>query len=78
MKKFLIAMISDDKGIVSSKRVLGTLSILSLILCLLFSAFSKRTIAPSSELVYAIAAFALAAFGFSTIEKVMNKKDDLL
>jgi hypothetical protein len=77
MKKFLKVMLSDDNGIISSKRVLGTLCILSLVLCLLVSAFSKRTVVPSAELVYSIAGFSLAAFGFSTIEKVMSKKNDV-
>ena len=60
MKKFLFVMVCDDQGIVSSKRVLGTLCVISLIVCLFASAFSKRTIAPSADLVYSIAGFALA------------------
>jgi len=69
-------MVSDDNGIISSKRVLGTLCVLSLVICLMTSAFSKRTIVPSGDLVYSIAGFALASFGLSTIEKVINKKNE--
>lgn len=69
-------MLSDDNGIISSKRVLGTLCVISLVLCLLVSAFSKRTIVPSGDLVYSIAGFALASFGLSSIEKIMNKKNN--
>jgi hypothetical protein len=76
MKKFLIIMVSDDNGIISSKRVLGTLCVLALVICLLMSAFSKRTIVPSGDLVYSIAGFALASFGLSTMEKVMGKKNE--
>ena len=67
-------MVCDDQGIVSSKRVLGTLCVMSLIVCLFASAFSKRTIAPSADLVYSIAGFALAAFGLSTLDKMIKKK----
>ena len=68
-------MVSDDNGIISSKRVLGTLCIFALVICLLTSAFSKRTIVPSPDLVYSIAGFALAAFGLSTMEKIINPKN---
>jgi hypothetical protein len=74
MKKFLIAMISDDKGIISSKRILGTLCVLSLMFALIISMFSKRTIVPSSELVQAVAWFTFGAFGLTSIEKVFAKE----
>ena len=74
MKKFLIAMISDDNGIISSKRVLGTICVLSLVICLFISVFSNRSITPSSDLVYSVAGFALAAFGLTTLDKMIKKK----
>lgn len=73
MKKFIISMISDESGNISSKRVLGTICILSLVFCLIVSAFSKRTIVPSPTLIEAIAWFAFGAFGLTSVEKIFKK-----
>lgn len=72
MKKFLIAMVSDEKGTVSSKRVMGTLCILSLIVALFVSMFSKRTITPSKDLIEPIAWFAFASFSLTSLEQIFK------
>lgn len=75
MKKFLIAMVSDEKKNISSKRVMGTLCILSLIVALFFSMFSKHNITPSKELIEPIAWFAFASFSLTSIEQIFKPKE---
>lgn len=74
MKKFLIAMVSDEHGTISSKRVMGTLCILSLIVALFFSMFSKHAITPSKELIEPIAWFAFASFSLTSLEQIFKSK----
>ena len=63
MKEFLKSMLSDERGSVSSKRIAGLLSVLSLLICLLFK------ITPTTELITAVTTIAVASLGLTTIDK---------
>lgn len=63
MKEFLKSMITDERGSTSSKRVVGILSALSLIICLLFK------INPATELITAVATIAIASLGLTSVDK---------
>ena len=76
MKKFLRELIEDENKIVSSKRLSGLLSILSLILCLIVSTFICGTLVVSDVLVETIGLFAFGAFGLTSIDKFIKNKNN--
>ena len=63
MKEFFKSMLSDERGSVSSKRVAGLLSVISLIACLLFK------LTPTTELITAVTTIAVASLGLTTVDK---------
>ncbi len=73
MRKFLRQMISDENGQISSKRIAGLLSILSLNVCLLVNTFYE-TEAPRESLIEAIALFAFGSFGLTSLDKFIQYK----
>lgn len=77
MKKggFFKQLISDENGIVSSKRLSGLLCVIALVIALMVNVFSCGKMTPSEILVESIALFAFGALGLTSIDKfVKNKK----
>ena len=58
---------------VSSKRFIGILGALVLLVMLIINSFSPTTIGPSDGLVNAVLVLTLGCFGFTSLEKVSRK-----
>jgi uncharacterized membrane protein YvbJ len=73
--KWIANLLSDERGSISTKRVIALSSALFLCITLLANSFSHLEIAPSDKLVDAVMAICIAAMGTSTIDKFSIKKD---
>ena len=73
--KWIANLLSDERGSISTKRVIALLSALFLCITLLANSFTHQEIEPSDKLVYAVMAICIAAMGSSTIDKFSIKKD---
>ncbi len=62
-------LLTDERGSISTKRVIALLSALFLCITLLANSFTHQEIAPSDKLVDAVMAICIAAMGSSTIDK---------
>ena len=58
---------------VSSKRVVGVLGALVLLVMLVVNSFSPTTIGPSDGLVNAVLVLTLGCFGFTSLDKFARK-----
>ena len=58
---------------VSSKRVVGVLGALVLLVMLVVNSFSPTTIGPSDGLVNAVLVLTLGCFGFTSLDKFAKK-----
>ena len=79
MKEFfnaLKSLFSDEKGVVSMKRLCGLLCTMSLTITLYQNSFSEGHIAPSTPLVDAVAMLAFGCLGLSSIDKIFGKKSE--
>jgi len=74
--KWIANLLADERGSISTKRVIALLSAFFLCVTLLLNSFSNQTIAPSDKLVDAVMAICIAAMGSTTIDKFSTKKDD--
>jgi hypothetical protein len=74
--KWLENLLSDERGSISTKRVIALVSASFLCITLLANSFSKLEYAPSDKLVDAVMAICIAAMGTTTIDKFSTKKDD--
>lgn len=77
MKKFLAAiksLFSDEHGVISMKRLCGLLCTLALTVTLYQNSFSEQHVAPSRELVDAVALLAFGCLGLSSVDKIWGKK----
>ena len=72
---FLKSMLSDESGVVSSKRVSGLLCTLSLCSTLVLSTFTKFQTKPSDVLIESVTALAFGCLGLTSVEKIWTKKD---
>lgn len=74
--------LSDDPNSPSSKRILGTLCVLTLCFTLIYSIFSVSASQPSDALVNTIGLLAFGLLGLTSVDKYTNlrrkisKKDD--
>ena len=71
--KWLANLLSDERGSVSTKRVIALLSALFICITLLANSFTHQEIAPSDKLVDAVMAICIAAMGTTTIDKFSQK-----
>jgi hypothetical protein len=62
-------LLSDERGSISTKRLIALLSALFLCITLFANSFSHQDIAPSDKLVDAVMAICIAAMGTTTIDK---------
>ena len=58
---------------VSSKRFIGILGALTLVVMFIINSFSPTSIGPSDGLVNAVLVLTLGCFGFTSLEKVSRK-----
>ena len=73
--KWIANLLSDERGSISTKRVIALLSALFLCITLLANSFSHVEVAPSDKLVDCVMVICIAAMGTSTIDKFSIKKD---
>jgi uncharacterized membrane protein YvbJ len=71
--KWLANLLSDERGSVSTKRVIALLSALFICVTLLANSFTHQEIAPSDKLVDAVMLICIAAMGTTTIDKFSQK-----
>jgi hypothetical protein len=76
MKKILAglkSLLSDERGALSSKRVVGIMCAIFLCITLYSNSFSEEHIAPSAPLVESVAALAAACLGLTSLDKIFGK-----
>jgi hypothetical protein len=76
MKKLLSgvkSLLADERGAVSSKRLVGIICALFLCITLYENSFSEEHIAPSAPLVESVAALAAACLGLTSLDKIFGK-----
>jgi uncharacterized membrane protein YvbJ len=73
--KWLANLLADERGSVSTKRVIALLSALFICVTLLANSFTHQEIAPSDKLVDAVMVICIAAMGTTTIDKFSQKND---
>ena len=79
MKKVLSwmnSMLSDERGSVSSKRVVGFICAITLCITMYHNSFSDESVAPSTALVDAVALLAFGCLGLTSIDKFSFKKNE--
>jgi len=77
MKKLLSgikSLLSDERGSISSKRVVGIVCSIFLCITLYQNSFSEEHIAPSAPLVQSVAALSAACLGLTSLDKIFGKK----
>ena len=72
--KWIANLLSDERGSISTKRVIALLSAFFLCVTLLLNAF--KGIALSDNIVNAVMAICIAAMGSTTLDKFSVKKDN--
>ncbi len=73
--KWIANLLSDERGSISTKRVIALISALFLCITLLVNSFTHQQIAPSDKLVDAVMVICISAMGTTTIDKFSIKKD---
>jgi membrane glycosyltransferase len=72
---FIKSMLSDSKsGEVSSKRVIGFIGFIALLLVMFINALFSKTVAPVPVLVNAIEYIVIAALFGTSVEKFANRQ----
>jgi hypothetical protein len=69
MKKFIWSMFTDERGIISVKRVIGFTCALFLCGTMLANSFSHESIKPSDTLVDAVLGMGIACVAGTTVDK---------
>lgn len=75
MKKFIKSLLSDERGSISSKRIVGLLCSFTLCLTLYHNSFSDVSIAPSEILVESVALLTFGCLGLTSLDKFTFSKD---
>lgn len=70
--KWIANLLSDERGSISSKRIIALLSAFFLCVTLLLNAF--KGVALSDNIVNAVMAICIAAMGSTTIDKFSNNE----
>ena len=68
------SLLSDERGSISSKRVVGIICSIFLCVTLYENSFSEEHIAPSTPLVQSVAALSAACLGLTSLDKIFGKK----
>lgn len=69
MKNFFKSMLSDERGAVSSKRIIGFMCATFLCVTMALNSYSHESVKPSDKLVDAVLAIACICIGASTVDK---------
>ena len=72
MKNWINNLLGDGDA-VSSKRFIGVLGAIVLLVMLIINSFSPTTIGPSDGLVNAVLVLTLGCFGFTSLDKFARK-----
>lgn len=67
------SLLSDERGSVSSKRVVGLMCAIFLCITMYHNSFSDEHIAPSEALVQSVALLAFGCLGLTSIDKFTFK-----
>lgn len=76
MIKFFKSLLGSGTTTLSSKRFVGILCVLSLIVSLMVSVFSKGKLCPNESLVDVIGLLAFGSLGLTSTEAIFKKKSD--
>jgi hypothetical protein len=74
MKRFFVQIFTDESGQYSSKRLVGILCSLALIISLIVDAFTAHKFAASSSIVDAVSLLAFGSLGLTSIDKWSKRK----
>jgi hypothetical protein len=74
LMSFFKSMLSEAEGVISSKRVIGFLGFLSLVITMIMNSFTNMNIAPSADLVEAVEFITIGALFGTSLDKIMGKK----
>lgn len=77
MKQFihwLSDLVKDERGVPSSKRIVGIVCAITLCVSLYHNIFYPSSIAPSAPLVDAVAMLAFGCLGLTSLDKYTNNK----
>ena len=75
MKNFIVKLLSDESGSISSKRLSGLICVLFLNVTLLANSFSHGEIAPSDMLVETVGLLAFGTLGLTSTERIFGKRN---
>lgn len=75
--KWISALFEDERGEPSSKRFVGILSALLLIIVFTVTVFNKDLNAPSETLIDSITLLAVGGLGFSSVDKFWSSKNNI-
>jgi len=76
MTKFFKSLLGSGSTTLSSKRFVGIICVISLIVSLMASVFSKGTLCPDKSLVDVIGLLAFGSLGLTSTELIFGKKID--
>jgi hypothetical protein len=68
-------MLSEEPGVISSKRVIGFLGFLILAITMLVNSFYDANIKPSAELVQAVEFITIGALFGTSLDKILPKRN---
>lgn len=68
-------LFTDDKGRISSKRLMGIVCSLTLCITLYHNSFSEQSVAPSPALVESVALLAFGCLGLTSLDKFIAAKN---
>ena len=74
MKKFFKELLSDETGVISSKRISGLICVLGLVVALIANTFTHGDIKPSDALVDTVGLLAFGALGLTSIDKFTKNR----
>ena len=72
--KFIKKLLTDERGSLSTKRIIAILTSLFLCVTLLVNSFSHQEIGPSDKLVDAVMVICCVAMGATTLDKFSFKE----
>lgn len=75
MNKHFKSLISDERGSISSKRIVGILCALTLIMAMIYNTFAKNITPPAEFLVQYVALLCFGCLGLTTVDKFSLKKN---
>ena len=77
LKDWSAGIFTDEKGVPSSKRLVGVLCATTLCVTMYHNSFSTLDIAPAPYLVDAVALLAFGCLGLSSVDKFVAAKDSI-